>query len=163
MSTKTRGSAVVTLPADDQILIVREFAAPAAAVFRAWTEPELVKRWWAGTKGTVTSAEVDLRVGGGWRWVMEANGGFEVAFHGEYREIVPAERLVFTEVFEGIPDADAAYAVTSLDIVESGGRTTVSMLVQHQTREHRDMHVQSGMEEGMQTSLDALEDVAAGL
>jgi len=163
MTTTTRGSAVVTLPADDQILIVREFAAPAAAVFRAWTEPELVKRWWAGTKGHVTSADVDLRVGGTWRWVMEATGGFEVAFHGEYREIVPGERLVFTEVFEGIPDADAAYAVTSLDFTEVDGRTTLSMHVLHQTRAHRDMHVESGMEEGMQTSLDALEDVAVAL
>ncbi|GAA1875708.1 SRPBCC family protein [Pseudonocardia ailaonensis] len=163
MSTTTRGSAVVTLPADDQILIVREFAAPAANVFRAWTEPELVKRWWAGTKGTVTGADVDLRVGGSWRWVMEANGGFEVAFHGEYREIVPGVRLVFTEVFEGIPNADEAYAVTALDFTETDGRTTVRMLIQHQTQEHRDMHVQSGMEEGMQGSMDALEDVAVTL
>ncbi|GAA4675309.1 SRPBCC family protein [Pseudonocardia yuanmonensis] len=160
MGTTTRGSAVVTLPADDQILIVREFAAPAAAVYRAWTEPELVKRWWAGSMGTVTSAEIDLRVGGGWRWVMEANEGFEVAFHGEYRELAPAERIVTTEVYEAVPDA---YAVNTLDFVESGGRTTLTMLVQHQNKEHRDAHIQSGMEGGMQTSLDALEDVAVSL
>ncbi len=157
---KTRGSAVVTLPADDQILIVREFAAPAAAVYRAWTEPELVKRWWAGSMGTVTSAEIDLRVGGRWRWVTEAEGGFEVAFHGEYRELVPAERIVTTEVYEGMPDA---YAVNTLDFAESDGRTTLTLLVQHQNQEHRDAHIRSGMEAGMQTSLDALEDVAVSL
>jgi uncharacterized protein YndB with AHSA1/START domain len=158
--TTTRGSAIVTLPADDQILIVREFAAPAASVYRAWTEPELVTRWWAGTKGTVTSAEIDLRVGGTWRWVMEATGGFEVAFHGEYRELVPGERIVTTEVYEGAPEG---YAVNTLEFTEADGRTTLRMLVQHQNQEHRDMHVQSGMEGGMQTSMDALEDVAVGL
>ena len=95
------------------------------------------------------------------RWVMMADGGFEVAFHGEYREIVPGERLVFTEVFEGIPDADASFAVVTIDFAESAGRTTLSMLVEHQNQTFRDMHVQSGMEEGMQGSLDSLEDVAA--
>lgn len=160
MGTTTRGSAVVTLPAADQILIVREFAAPAAAVYRAWTEPELVKRWWAGSMGTVTSAEIELRVGGRWRWVMEANGAFEVAFHGEYRELAPGERIVTTEVFEGMPDASA---MNTLDFVESDGRTTLTMLVQHQNQEHRDAHIESGMEGGMQTSMDALEDVAVSL
>ncbi|MFR9806625.1 SRPBCC family protein [Pseudonocardia sp. RS010] len=160
MGTTTRGSAVVTLPADNQILIVREFAAPPAAVYRAWTEPELVKRWWAGSMGTVTSAEIDLRVGGGWRWVMEATGGFEVAFHGEYRELVPGERIVTTEVFEGMPEG---YAVNALDFAGSGGRTTLTILVQHQNKQHRDAHIESGMEGGMQTSLDALEDVAVSL
>jgi uncharacterized protein YndB with AHSA1/START domain len=160
MSTTTKGSAVVTLPADDQILIVREFAASAAAVYRAWTEPELVERWWAGTMGHVTSAEIDLRVGGTWRWVMEANGGFEVAFHGEYRELVPGERIVSTEVYEGMPDG---YAVNTMTFAEADGRTTLSILVQHQNKAHRDVHIESGMEEGMQTSMDALEEVAVSL
>jgi uncharacterized protein YndB with AHSA1/START domain len=103
----TDGTARVTLPADNQILITREFDAPRPLVWRAYTEPELIKRWWAGERGHVTSVEVDLRVGGKWRYVMEANGGFEVAFHGEYREIVPPERLVDTEAFEGIPTGTA--------------------------------------------------------
>ena len=163
MSTTSTGTAVVTLPADDQILIVREFAAPAAAVYRAWTEPELVSRWWAGTMGTMVSAEMDVRVGGTWRWVMTANEGFEVAFHGEYRELVPGERIVSTEVYEGIPEADAAYAVNTLDLVEADGRTTLRILVQHRSRQHRDMHVESGMESGMQVSLDFLERVAVTL
>src|SRR3990170_183867 len=101
MSMTSSGSAQVTLPADDQILITREFDAPRHLVYRAWTTPELVKRWWAGRRGEMTLAEIDLRVGGAWRYVMVAAGGQEVAFHGEFREIVPNERIVSTEAFEG--------------------------------------------------------------
>ncbi len=97
------GTAVVTLPAETQILITREFDAPKHLVYRAYTEPDLIARWWSGERGEVTSVEVDLRVGGNWRYVMTANEGFEVAFHGEFREIVPNERLVNTEVYE-MPD-----------------------------------------------------------
>ena len=97
------GTAKVTLPTDEEILITREFDAPRHLVYKAWTTPELVRRWWPGRRGEMTSAEIDLRVGGTWRYVMIANGGFEVAFHGEYREIVPNERIVNTEVYEGIP------------------------------------------------------------
>jgi len=151
---------VVTLPEDTQILITREFDAPARLVYRGWTEPELVRRWWSGDRGEVTSAEIDLRVGGTWRYVMTANAGFEVAFHGEYREIVPAERVVSTEVFEGMPDAEALDTIT---FTEVHGRTTVRMLVQHSSQEHRDAHINSGMEEGMQESLAHLEEVARSL
>ena len=153
-------TAVVTLPADTQILITREFNAPRHLVFRAWTTPELIKRWWAGDRGEVTIADVDLRVGGTWRYVMTANGGFEVAFHGEYREIVPNERIVSTEVFEGMPDAEA---VSTATFTEQDGRTTLTLLVQHTSREHRDMHINSGMEDGLQEALDYLEQVAASL
>jgi uncharacterized protein YndB with AHSA1/START domain len=96
--------ATVTLPTDEQILITREFDAPRHLVYKAWTTPELVKRWWSGHRGEVTTAEIDLRVGGRWRYVMVADGGFEVGFHGEYREIVPDERIVNTEVYE-LPEA----------------------------------------------------------
>src|SRR5262245_24975686 len=98
-----RSATSVTLPADDQILITREFDAPRHLVYRAWTTPEFVTRWWAGRHGRMTVTEIDLRVGGGWRYALAAEGGFEVAFHGEYREIVPNERLVSTEVYEGAP------------------------------------------------------------
>src|ERR1700752_5396990 len=100
MSGTSSGTATVTLPTDEQILITREFDAPKHLVYKAWTTPELVKRWWSGQRGKMTLAEIDLRVGGMWRYVMVANGGFEVAFHGEFREIVPNERIVTTEVFE---------------------------------------------------------------
>lgn len=101
-SSKT---AVVTLPAPTQILITREFDAPRDLVFRAWTTPDLIARWWAGDRGQVTSVEVDLRPGGTWRYVMTANGGFEVAFHGEYREVVAGERIVTTEIESGLQEA----------------------------------------------------------
>jgi uncharacterized protein YndB with AHSA1/START domain len=74
---------MVTCPTDEQILITREFAAPKQLVYKAWTTPELVKRWWSGDRREMTVAEIDLRVGGTWRYVMIADGGFEVAFHGE--------------------------------------------------------------------------------
>lgn len=156
------GKAVVTLPSDGQILIEREFDAPPALVWRAVTEPDLVRRWWAGQRGTVTSAEIDLRVGGTWRYAMAAHdGAFEVAFHGEYREIVEGERIVSTEVFEGFPDAESVNTMTLIEV--DGGRTLLRTLVQHLTQEHRDKHLSSGMEGGMNESFDALEAVAQSL
>src|SRR6266511_5985083 len=157
------GTAEVTLPTDTQILITREFDAPKHLVYRAWTTPELIKRWWSGDRGEVTIAEVDLRVGGTWRYVMVAHGGFEVAFHGEYREIVPNERLVTTEVYEGIPDAEARAALNTLTLTEVDGRTTLTLLVEHRTKEDRDAHINSGMEGGLQEAMDLLEQIAISL
>jgi uncharacterized protein YndB with AHSA1/START domain len=159
----TEGTARVSLPADNQVLITREFDAPRRLVWRAYTEPELIKRWWAGRRGNVTSVEVDLRVGGSWRYVMQANHGSEVAFHGEYREIVPPERLVNTEAFEGLPDPDANAALCTLTLTEKDGRTYAETLIEHRDQAGRDAHINSGMEAGMQESLDALELVAASL
>jgi uncharacterized protein YndB with AHSA1/START domain len=159
------GKAVVTLPAETQILIVREFDAPRHLVYRAYTEPDLIKQWWSGQRGTVLSAEVDLRVGGNWRYVMTANEGFEVAFHGTYREIVPNVRLVTTEVFEGAPveneDEDAALNFVTFE--ETDGRTTLTTLVECHTQEVRDIIIESGMEGGMQEAMDRLEQVAISL
>lgn len=150
------GSAVVTLPSATEILITRVFDAPAELVFDAWTTPDIVKRWWAGDRGVVTEAQIDLRVGGRWRWVMTANGGFEVAFSGEYREIDRPHRLVRTEVFELVPDVEA---LGTLSLVESDGTTTLEILARYPSGEHRDAAIASGMEAGLQTSLDKLEDV----
>src|SRR5262249_18027176 len=125
----------LTLPAEAQILMTREFDAPARLVYQAYTTPELVMRWWAGRRGVVRSADIDLRVGGAWRWVMDAHNGYEVAFHGVYREIVPDARLVFTEVFEGAPDGEALVTVT---FAETEGRTTLSTLMELPSREIRD-------------------------
>jgi len=164
METMTSsGTAKVTLPAEDQILITREFAAPKHLVYKAWTTPELVRRWWTARRGEMTTCEIDLRVGGSWRYVMVADGGFEVAFHGEYREIVPNERLVSTEVYEGIPDAEENAALNTLTLAEADGRTTLTILVQHATKEGRDAHIDSGMEAGMQDAMDLLEQVAISL
>ena len=163
MATVTSsGTATVTLPTDEQILITREFDAPRHLVYRAWTTPELVKRWWSGERGETAVAEIDLRVGGVWRCVMVTDGGFEVAFHGEYREIVPNERIVSTEVYEGIPEGEGE-ALNTVTFTETEGRTTLTVLVQHASKEARDAHIDSGMETGMQEGMDLLERVAASL
>jgi uncharacterized protein YndB with AHSA1/START domain len=157
------GTAKVTLPTDEQILITREFDAPRHLVYRAWTTPELVRRWWSGRRGEMTLAEIDLRVGGRWRYVMIASGGFEVAFHGEYREIVPNERIVTTEVYEGAPGDEADAPLNIITFTEVDGRTTLEMLVQTNSRAIRDMIIDSGMEGGMQEGMDLLEQVAISL
>jgi uncharacterized protein YndB with AHSA1/START domain len=157
------GSATVTLPTDEQILITREFDAPKHLVWKAWTTPELVKRWWTANRGEATVCEIDLRVGGRWRYVMVTEDGFEVGFHGEYREIVPNERMVSTEVYEGIPDGEEHAALNTLTLTEVDGRTTLTVLVEHPTKEGRDAHIASGMEAGMQDAMDLLEEVAISL
>ena len=161
--TTTSGTAKVTLPADNQILITREFAAPRANVWRAYTEPELIKRWWAGQKGTVTSVEVDLQVGGRWRYVMTANGGFEVAFHGEFRMIDAPSLLINTEAFEGVPDPEATAGLVTVTLTERDGRTYMELLCEYPDKAVRDAVIDSGMESGMQESYDILEEVAAAL
>jgi uncharacterized protein YndB with AHSA1/START domain len=160
MEMTSSGTATVELPTDEQILITRAFDAPKELVYKAFTTPELVKRWWNANRGEVTVAEIDLRVGGKWRYVMVADGGMEVGFHGEYREIVPNERIVSTEVYEGYPDEEAVNTAT---FTEVDGRTTLTILVQHSSKEARDGHIESGMEAGMQDAFDLLEQVAVSL
>jgi uncharacterized protein YndB with AHSA1/START domain len=163
MMGTTSGTAKVTTPSDTQILITREFDAPRRLVFRAWTSPELIKRWWSGGHGEVTVADVDLRVGGSWRYVLVTPEGHEVGFHGEYREVVPEERLVNTEAYEGIPDPDGNAALCTYEFTEVDGRTFLRALVEHRDKEGRDAHLQSGMESGMQRGLDLLEEIAVSL
>jgi uncharacterized protein YndB with AHSA1/START domain len=157
------GTATVALPTDEQILITREFDAPKHLVYRAWTTPELVKRWWSGHQGEMTIVEIDLRVGGRWRYVMVADGGHEVAFHGEYREIVPDQRIVNTEVYEmpGAPEGEGA--LNFVTFTEVDGRTTLTLLVQAASKQDRDAIVSSGMEVGMQQQMDLLEQIAISL
>ena len=152
-------TATVTLPTSEEILITREFAAPRHLVYRAWTTPALVRRWWGGNRGEVTSVEIDLRVGGRWRYVMVAADGSEAAFHGDYREIVPGERIVCTEVFESRPHAQA---LTTVTFTESGGHTTVAIRVRYGSQQDRDAH--SGyMPDGLQEAMDLLEQAAISL
>jgi uncharacterized protein YndB with AHSA1/START domain len=155
------GTAKVTLPTDEQILITREFAAAKHLVYQAYTTPELVKRWWSGKRGKMTTAEIDLRVGGRWRYVMVAHGGFEVGFHGEFREIVPNERIVTTEVYEGAPEGEPPLNIVTF--TEEDGRTILTLLVECPSREVRDAIIDSGMEGGMQEGMDLLEQVAISL
>nr|BFE57266.1 SRPBCC family protein [Dactylosporangium thailandense] len=132
-------------------------------MWRAYTEPELVKRWWGAGMGEMQSAEIDLRVGGTWRYVQVVPGGGEVAFHGVYREIEAPDRLVNTEVFEGLPDPDAHTGLITVTLAESGGRTLLEMRCEYGDQETRDAIIASGMEVGMQRSLDSLESVAVEL
>jgi uncharacterized protein YndB with AHSA1/START domain len=162
----SNGTAILTLPTEEQILITREFDAPKHLVYKAWTIPELVKRWWHANRGEVTVAEIDLRVGGKWRYVMVADNGFEVGFHGEYREVVANERIVSTEVYEGLPEGvseqDAA-TVNTATFKEVDGRTTVTLLIQATNKISRDAIIDSGMEDGLQDALDLLQQVATSL
>jgi len=165
MAVTSSGTATVTLPTDEQILITRGFDASKHLVYKAWTTPELVKRWWNAKRGEVTVAEIDLQVGGVWRYVMVADGGFEVGFHGEYREIVPNERIVSTEVYEGVPQGEGPEEGTlnTVTFTEADGRTTLTILVQAPSKEIRDAIIDSGMEAGMQDAMDLLEQVAISL
>ena len=157
--TSTR-KAQVTTPTDEEILIVREFDAPKHLVYKAYTTPELVRRWWAGERGEMETCEIDLRVGGKWRYAMVAKGGFQVAFHGEFSEIVENERLVTTEVYEGAPGSPALNVVT---FEEHEGRTTLTIVMRVESREVRDMIIDSGMEGGLQEGLDLLEQIVREL
>lgn len=159
--------AELTLPADEQILVTREFDAPRHLVYKAWTTPELVARWWTAKRGTAKGMEIDLRVGGRWRYAMETFDGQEVAFHGEYREIVPGEKIVSTEVFEGAPlpreELEASATLNTVTFEDHFSRTLVTMLTECPSSEIRDVIIASGMEDGLQDALALLEEVAAGL
>jgi uncharacterized protein YndB with AHSA1/START domain len=162
MSRNRHGSATVTLPSDREIVITRRFDAPAHLVFKACTTPELVKRWWGFETSEWLVCEIDLREGGRWRYVTREAGGFEVGFHGEYRAIAAPHRIVSTEVFEGYPDPHAASLNTTL-FEEEAGVTTMTVTVLHAKQEHRDAHIASGMEGGMQISMDRLENLVGEL
>jgi len=166
MAVTSSGSATLTLPTDEQILITREFDAPKHLVYEAMTTPELVRRWWHAKRGTVTVCEIDLRVGGKWRYVMVADNGMEVGFHGEYREIVPDERIVSTEVYEGLPagvSEEQGATVNTATFVEANGRTTLTLLIEATSKVSRDAIIESGMEDGLQDALDLLEETANSL
>jgi uncharacterized protein YndB with AHSA1/START domain len=152
-------TATVTLPTDEQILITRSFDAPPHLVYRALTTPELVRRWWGAQFDGVTSIEMDLRVGGTWRYVTVTNDGTEIAFHGEYREIVPYGRLVYTEVWDDLP---AAIALTTVTLTPANGTTTLARLVQFDNRQDRDEHLRY-MQDGLQAAMALFEQVVLSL
>jgi uncharacterized protein YndB with AHSA1/START domain len=161
MSTSS-GTATVTLPTDTQILIRRRFQATPARVFRVWSTPELVQQWWSGHHGTTTSVEMDFRVGGRWRYVMSATDGSEVAFHGEYVDIVQDRKIVYTEVYEapGNTSGDDSEAPVNTVMLEPDGDGTLFMLrVECGSKELRDMIMNSGMESGLQGQMDIIDQL----
>ena len=155
MSTR-HGSAVVTLPSDTDILITRSFEAPRALVWDALTTPRHLLRWWGPDWCPLVACEIDLRPGGSWRYVARDLDGNELTWYGSYREIVAPERIVSTETFAGYP---AAESLNTMTLSEDAGVTTLRTLVRHSSKEHRDGHVQSGMEGGMQVTFDRLDDL----
>jgi uncharacterized protein YndB with AHSA1/START domain len=154
------GSAVVTLPSDTEYVITRAFDAPAELVFDALTRPDLVKRWWGFETSEWLVCEIDLREGGRWRYVIREHDDIEVGFHGEYREITRPHRLVWTEMYEGVPNPGPdKYPVCTTTLEEVDGVTTLTTVVQHTSKEDRDAVLSTGMESGMQISYDRLEDL----
>jgi uncharacterized protein YndB with AHSA1/START domain len=151
----------VSTPSDREIRLTRLFDAPRQLVFEAMTKPEHVKRWWGclGEGYSVPVCEIDLRVGGAWRFVNRHPRG-EAAFHGIYREIAPPERLVFTEIFEDFPDVESVVTSTFTD---EGGKTRLTATVAYPSIEVRDAVIQTGMARGAGISYDRLEDLLAEL
>ena len=160
MTSSTEYQATLDFPADTDILITRTFQAPADLVYRAMTEPDLIRKWWGAGHGEVTTCEVDLRVGGAWRFVMTTPDGSEVAFSGEYVELDAPSRIVHTERYEAVP---APPSTITSSFEEHDGATTLRALCRYDSKETRDAVIASGMESGMNASYDALERVAAGL
>jgi uncharacterized protein YndB with AHSA1/START domain len=151
----------VTTPSDAQIRMTRLFDAPPRLVFEAMTRPEHVRRWWGclGDGYSVPVCEIDLRVGGRWRFVNRHPKG-EAAFHGEYREINPPSRVVFTEIFEEFPDV---VSVVTAELADEDGKTRLTATVSYPSKDVRDMVIASGMAKGAGISYDRLEDLVVEL
>ncbi|MEZ4375192.1 MAG: SRPBCC family protein [Polyangiaceae bacterium] len=143
---------------DTEIRIMRWFSAPAALVFKAWTEPEYLKRWWApASRGVkVTLCEADVRVGGRYRYVITRSPEEEYAFSGEYQEIAAPSRLVYTQTFEAFPDASA---VCTVEFREENGRTLLVSSEVYPSKEALDGAICSGMEDGMRETFEQLESL----
>jgi uncharacterized protein (TIGR03086 family) len=153
------GSATVTLPTDLEILITRVFDSSPEKVFRAWTEPQFVRRWWGREDAPLVICDIDLRPGGDWRYVSRTAEGVELGWHGTYLEVEAPHRLVSTEVFEGYPDAQSQNTLTLTP--GEGDKTVLEVRVLHTSKANRDGHVDSGMEHGLQQSLNAVDEVLA--
>jgi uncharacterized protein YndB with AHSA1/START domain len=155
--TMTNAPTEIEIPAGEPVIIVRRFfKAPPDVVFRACTEPEYLRRWFGPGRLEVSECIADLRVGGTWRIVHRAPDGTEFAFHGEFRELDPPRRRVATFVYEGAPDHEAVETF-ALEPVDGGTLLTTTAV--HDSVEARDMHVASGMEQGMRESLDRLDEL----
>ena len=152
------GKLIVTTPTDREIVMTRVFDAPRNLVFDALTKPELVKRWLWGPDGwTMPVCEIDLRVGGKYRYVWRHADGREMGMGGVYREIVPPERVVSTELFD--EDWTGGEVLGTLVLREQGGKTTLTQTLLYPSQEVRDNVLKSGMERGVAASYDRLDDV----
>lgn len=164
MSAKPHYNATTTVESDRSLLIERTFQAPPALVFAAWTKAELVKQWWAPQSHGVVMSEVtaDVRVGGKYRYVMRMPDGSEIAFSGEYTEISPPDRLVYTQVFEPMAHAGAVVCTVSF-LALPGGKTKLSSREVYPSKEALDAAVSAGMEHGMNETMDQLDAMLPAL
>jgi uncharacterized protein YndB with AHSA1/START domain len=158
MDARVKNRMVLTLPSDREIVIAREFNAPRRRVFEAWTNPEQVRQWYGCDETHLVSCEIDLRVGGEYRYVLLGQDGGEHVMTGHYLEIVAPDRLVYTEryVSEQFESDEAFVTVT---FVERDGRTKLTSTVLHKSSANRDMHLNSGVEKGAGLTLDRLEQL----
>jgi uncharacterized protein YndB with AHSA1/START domain len=147
----------ISLPDDRSILLVRNFAAPPARVFDAWTDPERVRRWYGCATQTMTECAIDLREGGAWRWSLRDEVGVDHAFSGVYRVITPPASLVFTQRYEQVQGTDHVVHLT-FSSREPG--STLEVRIEHASKEARDAHLRSGMEGGMEEMFARLDDDA---
>jgi uncharacterized protein YndB with AHSA1/START domain len=152
---KNTGTLKVSTPTDLEIALTRVFDAPRTLVFDAFTKPELLKRWFGPRGWSLVVCEVDLRVGGGFRFVLRGPDGTDMRMRGVYREIVPPERSVHMESFDDYPGESQVTAV----LVEQGGKTTLTATVLYPSREVRDAILKSGMEHGAAESYDKLAEL----
>ena len=152
------GKLQVSTPSDREIAMTREFNAPRRMVFDALTKPELLKRWMFGPPGwSFSVCEIDLKVGGAYRFVWSGPGGVQMGVRGVYREVLPPERVVNTEKFD-----EAWYpgqAVVTNLLIEQGGKTTLTLTVFYESREARDIALQSPMEQGVAVGFDRLAEM----
>jgi len=148
----------VAAQGDHEIVMTRVLDAPRHLVFDAFTKPELLKRWLGAMEGWEWAVcEIDLRVGGKYRWLWKSTDGMQMGISGVYREIVPPEKIVSTEKFD-----EAWYPGEGLGTVvftEQGGLTTVTQTVRYETREARDGVLKSPMEDGVSASYNKLQEV----
>ena len=149
------GTLKVTTPTDREIVLTRVFDAPAHLVYRAFTDPELLKRWFGPHGWSLTVCEVDLRVGGAWRYVLKGPDGTTMGMGGVYQEIVPGRRTVHTESFDDYPGDSVVTTV----LTEHDGKTTLTATVRYESKEVRDAVVESGMEHGAAETYDRLAEL----
>lgn len=151
----------VTLPSDREIQFLRDFDAPRELVWEVFTKPEHIKQWWGNSRLTMIVCELDLRVGGTYRFVGRMADGKEVPFCGEHKEIVPLERIVYTEVFDVAPYNQFPAVVTTVFTALDDSHTRMRITSLHVSKEVRDVVIATGMEEGAAESYDYAERVMA--
>jgi uncharacterized protein YndB with AHSA1/START domain len=145
----------VTTPSDREIVMTRVFDAPRDLVFEAHSSCEHLSRWWGPRRYEIVGCEVDFRPGGKWRIVHRGPDGEEYGFHGEYREIVRPERIVWTFEFEGMP---GSVSVETMTLEEHDGKTTFTATSVFDTVEERDGMLKSGMESGAAETMERLDE-----